>query len=79
MTYNQNPNPGGHEIYNFDRPFLGHQYYRPLHDGLHKQIFKIIDNGFLCVNYMFTPYHNNACPVGHGIYNFTRPSHGHNF
>ena len=22
-----NPCPGGHEIYNFGRPFLGHHYY----------------------------------------------------
>ena len=23
----KNPYPGGHEIYNFGRPFLGHHYY----------------------------------------------------
>ena len=23
----KNPCPGGHEIYNFGRPFLGHHYY----------------------------------------------------
>ena len=32
MTYmatpqHQNPFPGGHDIYNFSRPFLGHHYY----------------------------------------------------
>ena len=32
MTYmatplHKNPYPGGHEIYNFGRPFLGHHYY----------------------------------------------------
>ena len=32
MTYmappqHKNPCPGGHEIYNFGRPFLGHFYY----------------------------------------------------
>ena len=26
-AYHQNPSPGGHEIYNFDRPFLGHHYF----------------------------------------------------
>ena len=24
--YNKNPCPGGHETYNFGRPFLGHPY-----------------------------------------------------
>ena len=33
MTYmatplHQNPYPRGHKIYNFDRPFLGHHYYK---------------------------------------------------
>ena len=27
MPKNKNPCPGGHEIHNFDRPFLGHYYY----------------------------------------------------
>ena len=35
MTYmatpeHQNPSPGGHEIYNFGTPFLGHQYPFPV-------------------------------------------------
>ena len=25
--YHKNPSPGGHEIYNFGTPFLGHHYY----------------------------------------------------
>ena len=25
-TYHKNPCPGGHKIYNFDRPFLGNRY-----------------------------------------------------
>ena len=42
----QNPSPGGHEIYSFDRNFLGHHYYiLSLSDlclGVEKQIFKEI-------------------------------------
>ena len=39
----KNPCPGGHEIYNFGRPFLGHHYYiLGLSDqclGVEKKIF----------------------------------------
>ena len=27
LAQHKNPYPGGHEIYNFGTPFLGHQYY----------------------------------------------------
>ena len=27
MPYHKNPCPGGHEIYNFGRPFLGHYHF----------------------------------------------------
>ena len=42
----QNPSPGGHEIYNFGRPFLSHHYYiLSLSDicmAVEKKIFKEI-------------------------------------
>ena len=42
----KNPYPGGHEIYNFGRPFLGHHYYilglSDLCLGVEKKIFKEI-------------------------------------
>ena len=52
--------PGGHEIYNFGRPFLGHYYYiltGSLFDlclGVEKKIFKEIMY-FHNVTYMATP------------------------
>ena len=51
MTYmatpwHKNPCPGGHEIYNFGRPFLGHHYYTLSFYGscmgVEKEIFKEI-------------------------------------
>ena len=51
MTYmatplHQNPSPGGDEINNFGRPFLGHHYYilslSDLSLGVEKNIFKEI-------------------------------------
>ena len=54
----QNPCPGGHEIYNFGRPFLCHHYYiLSLFDqclGVEKTIFKEIMH-FPCMTYMATP------------------------
>ena len=42
----KNPYPGGHEVYNFGRLFLGHHYYKlGLSDlclGVEKKIFKEI-------------------------------------
>ena len=46
MPQHKNPCLGGHEIYNFGRPFLGHHYYiLSLFDvclGEEKKIFKEI-------------------------------------
>ena len=48
----KNPYPGGHEIYNFGRPFLGHHYYifnlSDLCLGVKKKIFK----GIMHLHYM---------------------------
>ena len=72
MTYmatpqHKNPCPGGHEIYNFGRPFLGHHYYvRSLSDlclGVKKRIFKGIMH-FHYMTYMATPQPKNPCPRG---------------
>ena len=63
MTYmatpeHQTPSPGGHEIYNFGTPFLGHQYYiHSLSDqrlGVEKKIFKEIMHVHY-MTYMATP------------------------
>ena len=46
MPQHKNPCLGGHEIYNFGRPFLGHHYYiHSLSDlflGVKRKIFKEI-------------------------------------
>ena len=67
--------PGGHEIYNFGRPFLGHYYYiLSLFDlclGVEKIFTEIMY--FHYVTYMATPQRKNPCPGGHEIYNFGRP------
>ena len=48
----KNPCPGGHEIYNFRTPFLGHHYLilslSDLCPGVKKKIFK----GIMHVQYM---------------------------
>ena len=64
------PCPIGHEIYNFGRPFLGHDYY-------------IISLSDLCLGIKFKKYINlhflpsNYLPLewggGHEIYNFLSP------
>ena len=58
MTSTRTPTPGGHEIYNFGRPFLGHHYYiLSLSDlclGVDKNIFKEIMH-FHNMIYMATP------------------------
>ena len=55
---NKNPCPGGHEIYNFGRPFIVHHYYiLSLSDlclGVEKKIFKEIMH-FYYMTYMATP------------------------
>ena len=72
--------PGGHEIYNFGRPFLGYYYYiLSLFDlclGVEKKIFKGIMY-FQYMTYMATSEHKSPCPVCHEIYNFGRPFLGH--
>ena len=87
MTYmatpqHKNPYPGGHEIYNFGRPFCGHHYYilglSDLCLGVEKMIFKEIMH-FYYMTYMATPQHKNPYPGGHEIYNFGRPSLGHHY
>ena len=81
MTYkatpkHKNPCPGGHEIYNFGRPFLCHHNYilslSVLCLGVEKKIFKEIMH-FHYMTYMATPYNKNPCPGGHEIYNFGGP------
>ena len=39
MPLHKNPCPGGHEIYNFGRPFLGLHYYTLSLYGPEKKIF----------------------------------------
>ena len=71
----QNPNPGGHEIYNFGRPILviitlylvclsmpgsrEENFLRKMH--------------FHFMTYMATPQQKNPCPGDYEIYNFGRP------
>ena len=78
----KNPCSGGHEIYKFGRPFLGHHYYTlSLFDlclDVEKKIFKEIMQ-FHYMTYMATPVHKNPCPRGHEIYNFGRPFLGHHY
>ena len=63
----KNPCPGGHDIYNLGRPFLGHHCYilsfSDLCLGVEKKIFKET----MYVHYMATPLHKNPCPGGHDI------------
>ena len=75
MTYmveplQKNPWPGGHEMYIFGRPFLGHHYYIPsLYGpcpGVEKKIF--LRNASI-LNFL----HQNYLPFGHEIYNFLSP------
>ena len=93
MTYmarsqHKNPCPVGHEIYNFDRPFFGHHYYRyilSLSDlcmGIEQKIFKevpVIHFHYITCMYTAMPQHKNPCIGGHIIYNFGRPFLGHHF
>ena len=49
MPQQKNPVPGGHEIKNFGRPFLGHHYTLSLADlwlGVQKKILKEIIKHF---------------------------------
>ena len=68
----KNPCPGGHEIYNFGRPFLGHYYftlslYEPC-PGLENKIFNEIHQFTL-----FTPKIPPLGMEGDEICNFLSP------
>ena len=69
----QNPCPGGYEIYNFGRPFLGHHYYllslSELCLGVEKKIFKSIMH-FYYMTEMANPKHKKPCPRGPEIFYF---------
>ena len=83
MLWHKNPCPGGHEIYNFGRPFFCHHYNTlSLSDlclGVKEKIFKEIMH-FHYMTYMATPMYKNPCPGGHEIYNFGRSFLGyHNY
>ena len=76
MTYmgtpqHKNPCPGGHEIYNFGRPFLCHHNYilslSVLCLGVEKKILKEIMH-FHYIIYMNSTQHKNPCP---GVMKFT--------
>ena len=71
--------PGGHEIYNFGRPFLGfHCYIHILSEPCPRveNIFKQIMH-FYYMTCMAMPQQKKPCPGGHKIYNFRRPFLGH--
>ena len=74
----KNPCPGGHEIYNFGRPFLGHHYYilnlSDIYIGGKKKIMHF--HNMTC---MATPQRKNPCPGVHEIYNLGRPFFDHHY
>ena len=79
MTYmatpqHKNPCPGGHEIYNFGRPFLGYHYYiLGLSDqclGVEKKIFQEIHQFYIFYPKITPPPFGWG---GHEIYNFLSP------
>ena len=69
--YHQNPYPRGHDIYNFSRPFLGHNYYKlSLSDqclGVENIISKEIMH-FHYIIYMARPQQRTTAP---GVMKFT--------
>ena len=77
----KNPCPWGHDIYNFDRPFLGHHYcILSLSDicmGVEQTILKQIMH-FHFMTYIATPKHKNPA-LGYEIYIFDRPLLGHHY
>ena len=84
--YLKNPCPGGHESYNFCRPFLIHHHcILSLSDlclGVKMKIFKeIMHFHYMTYRYMDTPLQKNPCTGGHEIYNhnFGRPFLGHHY
>ena len=82
MPQHKNPYPGGHEIYNFGRPFLGHHYYifslSDLCLGAKERNSKGIMH-FHYMTFMVMPQHKNPCPRGLEIYKFGRPFLGHHY
>ena len=72
----KNTCPGGHEIYNFGRHFLGHHNYKLtlsiLCLGEERKILKEIMH-FHDITYMAKPQHKKPWPGGHEIYDFRRP------
>ena len=85
MTYmstplHKDPCPRGHEIYNFDKPFLGHHNFAfslsVICLRVETKIFKEIMH-FHYITYIATPLHKSPCPRGHELYNFSRPFLGH--
>ena len=68
------PCPGGHEIYHFGRPFLGHHYNTLSLSYLSLGVEKIIKE---IMHFHYMTYGNahaqEPLPWGHEIYNFGRP------
>ena len=87
MPSTKTSGPGGHEIYNFGRPFLGHHYYTLSLSDLYvflppsrkEDFIKKIIIHFHKIIYVATPKHQNPCPKEYEIYNFRRPFHGHHY
>ena len=69
--------PGGHEIYNFDKPFFGYHNFTVSLSviclGVEKKIFKETMH-FHHMTYMATSLNKNPCPRGHELYNFSKLS-----
>ena len=67
--YYRNPWPGGHEIYNFGRPFLGYHYYILSLSDLFLEVDKKILMKYINFTF-FSPKPPPLWVVGHEIYNF---------
>ena len=65
----KNPCPGGHEIYNFGRPFLGHYYYTLSLYGLCPRVEKKIF--FSEIHQFYTLLPQNYFPLGLRAMKFT--------
>ena len=76
----QEPLPGGHEIYNFGRPFHGHHYYilglSDLCLEVEEKIFKIMHSLYDLYGHALA---QEPLPRGHEINNFGRPFLGHHY
>ena len=82
IPLHKNPCSRGHEIYKFNRPFLGHYYYilgqSDLCLGVEKKIVEEIMHLHYST-YLSTPQHKNPFPRGHEIYKFGRPFLGYHY